>query len=160
MSVSWGYFDRFDSIMDRYLPVRGEGETKATQAVTALSKLIYKWYNDGDVYDNRYALEGWANDLSDYANWLYKYLPETQQVLDEISNYQTVRKNGDYESVILQPLADWLFDEDLLAELDQEPKVGSIYNCNGPYEFDESVGEEEDEEDEWYEEEDDEEDYY
>ena len=72
MSVDWSYFDKFDGIIDKYLPTKGEGETKATQIVTAINKLIYKWYNDGDVFDNTYHLEGWANDLSDYANWLYE----------------------------------------------------------------------------------------
>ena len=54
----WSYFDKFETINDRYLPSQGEGETKATQVVTAVTKLVYKWYNDGDVYDNTYALEG------------------------------------------------------------------------------------------------------
>lgn len=67
-SVSWSYFRRFDEIIDKYLPASGEGENMASQIVTAVNKLIYKWYNDGDVYDNTGYLEGWANDISDYAN--------------------------------------------------------------------------------------------
>ena len=60
MAVSWIYYDliKFEELNKKYLPERGEGETKATQIVTALNKLIYKWYNDGDVFDNTYHLEG------------------------------------------------------------------------------------------------------
>ena len=76
MAVDWGYYDKFDGINDKYLPVYSEGETKATQIVTAVNKLVYKYYNDGDVFDNTRYLSGWANDLSDYANWLYKYTTE------------------------------------------------------------------------------------
>lgn len=44
----------YDEVIELYLPDRGEGKTKATQIVTAVNKLIYKWFNDGDVYDNTY----------------------------------------------------------------------------------------------------------
>ena len=84
-SVDWDYFDKFEPIINKYMPDRGEGETMASQIVTAVNKLVYKWYNDGDVYDNTYILEGWANDLSDYANWLYKYVPKTQYTLELIT---------------------------------------------------------------------------
>lgn len=56
MSVDWGYFDKFEWADEKYLPCRGEGETKATQIVTAINKLVYKWYNDGDVFDNTHYL--------------------------------------------------------------------------------------------------------
>ena len=58
----------------------------ATQICTALNKLVYKWCNDGDVYDNTYGLDGWANNLSSYANWIYKYLPLSQEILDRIED--------------------------------------------------------------------------
>ena len=64
MAVDWSYFDKFDPLQDKYLPNRGEGDTIATQIVTAVAKLIYKWYNDGDVFDNTWYLDGWLNDLS------------------------------------------------------------------------------------------------
>ena len=86
--VNWDYYDKkeISQINDKYLPSYGEGETMATQICTVLNKLVYKWYNDGDVFDNTYELSGWANDLSSYANWLYKYLPQSQEILDRIRN--------------------------------------------------------------------------
>lgn len=35
--VNWNYFDKFKGVKERYLPDRGEGETKATQIVTAVN---------------------------------------------------------------------------------------------------------------------------
>ena len=76
--ASWSAFDEFDGICDQYLPSRGEGDTMASQIVTAINKLIYKWFNDGDVYDNSYFIQGWCNDISSYANWLYEYINLTE----------------------------------------------------------------------------------
>ena len=143
-SVDWDYFDKFEPIINKYMPDRGEGETMASQIVTAVNKLIYKWYNDGDVYDNTYILEGWANDLSDYANWLYKYVPKTQYTLELITK---AYNDSSYEE-ILQLLADLTLDENFLAEYSNKPLEGSIYNCDGPFEFRENY--EDDYEDDYY----------
>lgn len=138
MAVSWDYFDKFETLMEKYLPVRGEGETKATQIVTAVNKLVYKYYNDGDVFDNTHYLKGWANDLSDYANWLY-YHTDARNILDKIT---TCFSDGDYEE-LLKELADKLFDEGNLAEQDKIKKAESIYDCVGKFKYAE-VNEEED----------------
>ena len=94
MATNWDYFDRFEGIEDKYLPVQGEGETKASQIVTAVAKLVYKWYNDGDVFDNTHHLEGWANDLSDYANWLDKCTNlKASGILAKIKNCYILKYN-------------------------------------------------------------------
>lgn len=49
--ASWSAFNEFDGICYQYLPSRGEGDTMASQIVTAICKLVYKWFNDGDVYE-------------------------------------------------------------------------------------------------------------
>ena len=76
MAVDWSKYRQFGDITHKYLPSRGEGDSKASQLVTAVNKLIYKWYNDGDVFDTTGNLKGWANDLSSYANWIYRYFPK------------------------------------------------------------------------------------
>lgn len=145
--VDWSYYDadRFSIANGMYLPASGEGDTMATQLVTALNKLIYKWYNDGDVYDNRYILEGWANDLSSYANWIYKYIPGVQRTLDGI---QDCYNGSEYED-LLRDLADECFDLEDLEHLNKKPAIGSIYDCDGPFAFDEY---DDDDDDEWYDE--------
>ena len=148
MTVSWEYYDdnRFQVINDMYLPAMGEGETMATQIVTAVNKLVYKWYNDGDVYDNTYYLDGWANDLSSYANWLYENLDI--RVKRTLENIDKIYTDGDYED-LLQDLADTLLDKNMLEKYSKQPKVGSIYDCEGPFKWQEY---EDDEDDEYYEE--------
>ena len=131
------YYDKFDGIMEKYLPVRGEGETKATQIVTAVNKLVYKWYNDGDVFDNTHYLTGWANDLSDYANWL---LDNTNaEILYKIAYCY---HDSDYED-LLKTLANNLLDEEYLVEQNKLDKVGTIYDCSGKFEYKEIQEEEE-----------------
>ena len=130
MAVDWGYYDKFEGLIDKYMPMRGEGETKASQIVTAVNKLVYKWYNDGDVFDNTHCLKGWANDLSDYANWLY-YHTDTRNILDKIA---LCFLDGDYEE-LLKELADKLLNEEYLAEQNKVEKVESIYNCVGKFKY-------------------------
>lgn len=138
-SVDWNYYDKFAEITDKYMPDQGEGETLASQIVTAINKLVYKWYNDGDVYDNVHSgLSGWANDLSSYANWLYKYCEEAKPILYDIYG---MGDESDYET-LLQELADACLNEEFLKEF-EKPKQGSIYNCDGPFEFSEYNEEEE-----------------
>ena len=112
MAIDWGYYDKFEKLIDKYMPMSGEGETKASQIVTAVNKLIYKYYNDGDVFDNTHYLEGWANDLSSYANWLYENTKNAWKILNKIYDCST---NEDYED-LLKELADELLNEEYLAE--------------------------------------------
>lgn len=130
MAVNWSYFDKFEKITANYMPDYGEGDTIASQAVTAVNKLVYKWYNDGDVFDNTKYLEGWCNDLSSYANWLAKYTP-AGTILNRVYECYT---GDDYEE-LLQDLADMILDSDWLEEWKDVPKAESIYNCGGDFKF-------------------------
>lgn len=140
MAIDWNYYDKFDGLINKYMPMRGEGETKASQIVTAVNKLVYKWYNDGDVFDNSYALEGWANDLSDYANWLWEHT-EANEILEGVFKCYN---NDNYED-LLKELADKLLVEDYLIEQNKLDKVGTIYKCEGAFKY-----VEDEDEDEWY----------
>lgn len=132
-NVDWSYYNKFNTIVDKYMPDHGEGKTMASQGVTAVNKLVYKWYNDGDVYDNTnpVGLQGWANDLSTYANWLYKYMPETKELLDGIFDCTS---DSDYE-YLLKAIADTVLDEEFLTQYAEKPATGSIYEEDGPYHF-------------------------
>lgn len=147
MSVDWSYYDNTetDRINSQFLPTRGEGDSKGTQIVTAINKLIYKWYNDGDVYDNTGLLDGWANDLSSYANWLYKYVPKLRSILDGIFECSN---DSDYEN-LLQKLHDAVMDLEDIENFAKQPKVGSIYECSGPFTFKDYSDDDEDSDDEY-----------
>ena len=147
MSVDWDEFDKFDSVQDLYLPVSGEGETKATQIVTAVTKLVYKYYNDGDVFDGTYELTHGYNDLSSYANWLNNYCPNAAGHLAKIISAHSF---DDYED-LLMGLAEMAFDEDFLAEMNKIPKEGSIYECDGVYKYGEYEYDEDKDRDDDYE---------
>lgn len=143
--VDWKYYnnDIIDRINDKYLPNCGEGDTIATQIVTAVNKLIYKWYNDGDVFDNTYHLKGWCNDLSSYANWLAEYT-KAARILIGISKCKT---HADYEN-LLKNLADTMLDEEMLEQANTIEKIGSIYECDGIFKYIELENEDDDWEDE------------
>ena len=133
MSKNWSDFDKFENVINKYMPERGEGETLASQAVTAVNKLIYKWYNDGDVYDNTGVLDGWANDISSYANWLWVHMERigADAILERIGDCYT---GGDYED-LLYDLAECVLDDEFLERMNKEPKAGTIYSCNGMFMF-------------------------
>lgn len=153
LKEDWNDFDKYEPIIDKYMQPSGEGDTLASQAVTAINKLVYKWFNDGDVYDNTYNLEGWANDLSSYANWLWKYLPDTRYslALIEKAGGGMSSEEDDYEE-ILQLLCDLVLNDEFLDKYKDEPKQGSIYNCDGPFVFiDRPYDYDEDDEDDEYE---------
>jgi hypothetical protein len=140
MAVDWSYFDRFDNIIDKYLPSMGQGETEASQVVAAVCKLIYKWYNDGDVFDNTYHLNGWANDLSSYANWLDQNTAMAGDILWKIASCWD---DSDYEDLLME-LADTLLNEEYLEKKNQMKKYRDIYCCYGRFKFEEYS-----EDDEW-----------
>lgn len=139
--MQWSEFDKFGGVNKKYLPECGEGETMATQICTAVNKLVYKWYNDGDVYDNTHYLEGWANDLSSYANWLRKYAGAG--LLDQIEDCVNERE---YEELLYTLCIQYLNPEylDMMAK---KEKVGTIYECDGPFTFDDGLDDLDHEED-------------
>ena len=146
MSISSDYYERFDTVIKKYLKMRGEGNSKASQIVTAINKLLYGWYNNGDVFDNEYADE-WAehccNDLSSYANWLHKNTD-----LAEILNGVYACDGEDEYEELLKKLADTALVDEYLAPFKNEEKVGTIYECKGDFKY--VVNHYDDEEDEEY----------
>ena len=130
----WSEFNRWDRADDMYLPRRGQGDTMATQIVTATTKLVYKWFNDGDVYDNTRYMDGWCNDLSPYANWLWTKLPWTRETLEQV---YSCFNDEQYEDILAE-LAEIVFDDSVLELLDKRPADGSIYKQDGPFAFQES----------------------
>lgn len=131
-TIGWDDFSspETDKIEKQYLPTSGEGDIMMSQAVTAGSKLIYKWFNDGDIFDTNCALDmGW-NDLSSYANWLYKYIPETKSILDKVYK---VHNEKDYTNMLYE-LFNKLYTNEMVDKYSKKPKIGSIYECDGQFE--------------------------
>ena len=130
----------------RCMPDYGDGDTMASQAETALCKLVFKWFNDGDVYDNRYGMSGWANDISGSANWLAKNLPRAAEILRRICE---IGGKKDKYTDILYDLCVLIYDTPgLLEALNHLPKIGDAYNEDGEFEFIDAYGEFDDENEE------------
>ena len=51
-----------------YFVREGEWETKASQLATAVCKIVYRYYNDGDRFDRKNLANLWT-----YANWIRKH---------------------------------------------------------------------------------------
>lgn len=128
----WDYFDKFEEVTEKYLPTYGQGNTMASQIVTAVNKLVYKWFNDGDVYDNRYNLEGWANDLSSYANWLDRYA--SFKIGDLLLGIKAVDSEEGYTDLLAE-LCETLLDKYFLSTMEDFEAVGDIYDCVGRFKF-------------------------
>ena len=125
-----------DRIEEKFLPRSGEGTNLMSQAVTATSKLIYKWFNDGDVFDNTYGLEGWANDLSSYANWLDSHIPETQGCLARI---KSIKSDENAYTQLLYDLLHIVMNDGMVNKYWKTSAEDTIYDCDGPYEFKEAT---------------------
>lgn len=124
----------FGDVTNEFMPSSGEGDNKLTQFLVAANKLIYRWYNDGDVFDSCNGL-GWANDISGSANWLYKYSNDNKikALLDKIYD---IYSEKEYERNIIKPLEaylDRLASTDYFKELAAQPKVGNAYNEEGKF---------------------------
>ena len=119
----------YSKLSDQYMPSTGQGDTKASQLVTAANKILYRWYNDGDAITSR------DNNLTDYANWIEKYVreePKINRIMAAAEKY-TNPDSSDYILYVLIPLIKFVFREDFLAELATESRVGSIYECSGRF---------------------------
>ena len=132
--ANWNDFGRFEEVIIKYMPIIGEGDTIASQVCTAVNKLIYKWFNDGDVYDNvTSGMTGWCNDLSSYANWLHKYIPVSRKILEKI--FDMYNDDDEAYSDMLFELATVLLDVLHLENESHFEKIGSIYDCDGIFKF-------------------------
>ena len=129
----WSDFNKFGEVTNRYMPIYGEGETIATQTATAINKLVYKWFNDGDVFDNTHFMEGWANDLSTYANWLANHIEGAEEILNGITDCY----NDDDYAELLYELCEVCTDLEDMEVRDTLPADGSIYTEQGNFRFEE-----------------------
>jgi hypothetical protein len=125
-TIDWKDFDKFSKALDLYLPDFGEGDTRATQAVTAVNKLVYRWFNDGDTYDSSFE----NGELCNLANWLHMYCEDCDKILDRVKD---ISSNEQY-SMLLYKLSDSVLgDLRLLKFMNKFDKVSSIYSCRGPF---------------------------
>lgn len=113
--VLWSEYNQFEDILNRYLPDVGQGDTKASQAVTCINKLILAFYKDSDIS---------SKVVQDCTNWLYTYLPATRRYLTPLESAESM---NDYSDA-LYALADKILDERSLQTLAKQSTCGQVYS--------------------------------
>lgn len=129
----FNWYDKYQKVLDEYLPDYGQGENKLEQVVTCVNSIVYLWFNDGVVYDNHWKdglYDNSDNSACTYANWLY-YNTSRRSVLSDVFN---CRSDKDYES-LLKRICETYFSEDALRKMSSSFTgagfcKGDIYDCN------------------------------
>lgn len=132
MSLSSDFIDKYAKILHPYLPPIGQGDTMATQLSTAINRIIYRWFNDGDTI--------WTDECQSCADWLYQNIDGADAIIDSLNEYDFAGsphiKDRDikalYEDGLESLLKYSVPDEEGMKELDEEPLAGSIFDCEGP----------------------------
>lgn len=122
----------FEAVTDEYMPRSGEGDNKLTQLLVAANKIIYRWYNDGDVIDSSTGLS-LGDDISGSANWIDKYMPSLAK---SFKNVYDSFNDDTYEKTVIIPFEKTLekyFSTEDWKKLLSEPKVGNAYRESGEY---------------------------
>lgn len=120
--VRWSDYDQFEDILNRYLPEDGQGDTRAEQAVTAINKLVYAFYNNGAVIAD--ALPEYDPNLESYATWLRKHTSSRAVLL--LVKLEDAEDTDSYANYLYE-LTDYLLDEPKLRTLSKYNTVGDIY---------------------------------
>ena len=130
----WEDFESFGPVIDKYMPEIGEGETMASQIVTAVNRIGYRWFNDGDTVSGDIDPKGDGpsfspGEVSQFGNWLDKNVPEASAVfaswIDALESFDCdVAMYNDF----LYELFETLLDEKLLEKYQDKPLADSIYD--------------------------------
>ena len=86
------------------------------------------------------------NDISNQANWLAENIPGAKEILMKIED---ISEEQEYTETILYPLFKLIFNEEKLRKLNLSSKKGSVYDCNGPFEFSENEDDDDYDEEEY-----------
>lgn len=89
-----------DSVFSPYFVSEGEGETKASQLVTATCKIVYRYFNDWDRFDRSNCAH-----LETYVNWIRKNCFKMKSTSDykEKLKYLLIRAIQNIDSYANQP---------------------------------------------------------
>lgn len=130
MAFSWDDASKYSEVLDQYLPDTGEGDTMATQASTAFSKIGYRWFNDGDTI--------WTDECQSCADWLYQNIKGADTTIKSLNRQPFAgmpmiddEEDRDAYGDGLKKLLDISLNIDLKG-LNEEPAVGSVFDCEGP----------------------------
>lgn len=79
MALNSNDIDKYYEVLTQYLPDTGEGDTMATQLATAVDRIVYRWFNDGDTI--------WTDECQPFADWLWENIDGIDTVIDDMNQY-------------------------------------------------------------------------
>lgn len=121
--------DRVERLFEQFVPDRGPAELVIGELIRALSKIGYRWYNDGDIYFMGYGIE----TAGDAAKYLCDMVPGFE---DEAENFIDNLRYGapeddEYEqhlNTLFEMVLDYI-DDNLDVVL--EPNTDDMFNHDG-----------------------------
>lgn len=93
------YEDKFEALFDEYVPRSGKSDSLGAEIIRAVNKIVYRWYNDGDIFFMGYGKETCGEaakfliDLYDNTDD-HEYLEDFWSLLVDFAD--EVANNGDY----------------------------------------------------------------
>jgi hypothetical protein len=124
--ISESELDKMHEIFEKYVPGRGKADTVYGEICRAINRLIYRFYNDGDLFFEDYGIETAGSSAL--------YLMDGHEGFDEILNSmiyknETIYENGleeivdlflNYESSTIEKLVNTKNDIDSTSDYYEE----------------------------------------
>ena len=123
------------NVLKKYLKMsnmKSFGDDVTSQAILSTTLLISMWQETNQVFDNTIFNKKCDTrlELHTVANWLYKYIPETRNILDKVFWCETDR---DYDN-LLEHLHSTIFDETLLKKYSgKAPQSNPMFEKDGKF---------------------------
>ena len=111
LSNKSNYEDKLEALFDEYVPGTGKSDNLGGEIIRAVNKIIYRWYNDGDVYFAGYGKETcgpaakflaslYDDDdheyLEELSDLLVDFAEEVSSASSSASNYYSPETFNDY----------------------------------------------------------------
>ena len=95
---------RFEELCDRYIPARGKSSTVGGEILRAISRLVYRFFNDGDTVDRYYG--GYYNYLITANKYLMEMVPKYSDLSVIYSDYHYQRMLWENVNIIFHYVLD------------------------------------------------------
>lgn len=115
---------RFQIAFDELVPPQGKADTQAGELIRAMGRILYRWFNDGDVFYKGYGVKTVLPSVA----FIYKYGPDSikelvDNAVEKAQRYEDpnfFEENGGYEEFLnntAELVVDYILDnQELLAE--------------------------------------------
>ena len=88
-SSGWIESPKFEKLTKEYMPASGEADNELGEVLRSINRVVYRYYNDGDVWNRGYGKET--------VNWAVKHLTELAKNKNTPRHIARGIENGLYE---------------------------------------------------------------